>query len=132
MQLADPCICSKHMLELHNEGTCLWCGHGPAVAVPEMAYARIMRAAAFPAPAPEPPGRRLASVTPLWSEDDCIGAARRWQQQHGRMPTATDWQQPKHPGEERPSYGVVRKVFGGWRAFMRSIADIPRDEAVAA
>lgn len=42
---APNCICGKHLLELFNEGTCLWCGHGQATSIHTI---RDKRLAALP------------------------------------------------------------------------------------
>lgn len=131
MRQAKPCICGKRMLELANEGTCLWCGYGEARVVVELAYGRNMDevpapATAFSALAGGRPRRGLE-----WTEDRCVEAAREWERVHGELPSMADWRRAKRPGERRPSYATVQQTFGGWRGFMNAIADVPR-EALAA
>ncbi len=131
--MAMQCICGKHMLQLANAGTCLWCGHGDAHAIVELAYERNMRAAAEPAPLLA--AALAATVVELrarWTAAECITAARDWELMHGALPRSRDWCRAKQPGETRPSYVTVQSIFGGWHAFMAAIADVPREQALAA
>jgi hypothetical protein len=132
---ARGCICGKHMLQAINEGTCVWCGYGSPRAVPELAYGRNMEAA--PALTLAPAAARVRAVPPRrgrpveWTEERCVEAARDWERMHGNLPRSVDWQEAREPGEHRPTYATVKRIFGGWPGFMRAIADVPR-QALAA
>lgn len=130
---AAGCICGKRMLEAMNEGTCLWCGRGSCRAVTEYAYQRNMQDNASRLSAPTTATARLfamRSLRPRWTEDGCVLAYRRWEATHHRPPRPYDWQQPLSEGDPaRPSYGTVRKLFGGWPGFLQYVAEIPREQA---
>lgn len=129
---ATGCICGKHMLVAINEGTCLWCGRGTVRAVLEHAY----RLSMIENHAPVPAARlialpaRPAAAWAEWDEDRCVAAYRRWQASTGRAPSSQSWQRPLVDGEpDRPSYSVIRRLFGGWAGFLHYIAEVPREQA---
>lgn len=131
----SKCKCNKHMIQLANEGTCLWCGHGNADLVSEHAFRLNMAAsttAKFDARIVSNQSKSngyRGGCSAVWSEDDCIKAAREWEENYGSLPKSYDWTQHKN-GFNRPSYQTIRKVFGGWRGFMRAIAEVPKDQAI--
>lgn len=130
--LRSGCICGKHMMQFENGGTCLWCGHGNAYRQLELAYEKATKLNTSPAfDGRVVPLRQRHYAT--WSEDECVEAYWRWHEAMGRVPTSADWQKPRAPGEpKRPSYQAIYNRFGGWVAFKHYIAEIPREEAVAA
>jgi hypothetical protein len=128
------CLCGKRMMEDFNEGTCVWCGHGLAREVIELAYARNMAGnvpvlglrVASAADARVVPIRRARSHS--WDEDGCAMVALRIQAETGRFPSSTQWQRARTRGEHRPTYRDVHALFGGWQAFKDYCADIPREQ----
>jgi hypothetical protein len=141
---APDCICGKRMLQAANEGTCLWCGYGPAKVVVEFAYNRNMEGNVVSAVAPPPievreerlrVGRPLVPISAArrwtWDLDDCARAAQAEEARTGHFPRAADWQKAKGRGEHRPSYGTVIERAGSWSAFKRYCADIPRESVAA-
>lgn len=123
---ANGCKCGKRMLEVVNEGTCLWCGHGAARPVREQAYRLTMQ----DNDGPHPAAARETFVVRLWDEDACVAAYRRWTSARGRPPSSDDWSVPLVDGEpDRPSYSTIFKRFGGWRGFLRYVAEVPREQA---
>lgn len=129
------CLCGKHMIELANEGTCLWCGHGRARDIAEIAYRRLAEQNVSPIFTSRPPDVRVVALraarSHIWDEDACALAALAEEKRTGRFPRASDWQKAQIHGEHRPSYQTIHNRFGGWKAFKLYCADIPR-EAVAA
>lgn len=128
---ATGCICGRHLLEDLNEGTCLLCGHGDADVIVELAYRHTMQERMSVATIPPPTPTGLAAVVAGWDEDDCIQAACAWRDEHGYLPFSSDWQAPRRPGEHRPSYNTVHRLFGTWPAFIAATAQRQR-QAVAA
>lgn len=124
------CICGKHMIQLANAGTCLWCGHGNAVKPLELAYdkaTKLNTSAPLDGRVLVLPKRKGA-----WDEDGCVTAYRRWEAANGRVPHAIDWQRAIASGEvKRPSYGTIYKLFGGWTGFLQYIAEVPREQVAA-
>jgi hypothetical protein len=130
------CICGAHMLEKENGGTCLKCGHGFPTNILEHAYRLLSRNNVGPRVAQV--GRMDARVVPItrarshrWTEETCAAAYRRWEADHGRPPALVDWQASAN-GEDRPCYSTVWSLFGGWKAFLRYIAEVPREESAVA
>lgn len=144
------CICGKRMLMRANDGTCLWCGHGKAVLVTEFAYELNMRGNQAPmldarvVPSSNGNGqltpwqrRRLQQSGPgtlpctsEWPEDECIIAARRWENEYGRLPMVKDWQH-QNGGPPHPTYAQIHRRFGGWRGFLKAVAEVPREQVAA-
>lgn len=129
--LAELCICDKHMLEYANEGTCLWCGHGIPVKIHDHAYRLNMVENAAPRWKADTivPLRRARSHS--WDQDSCAAAALAEQERKGRFPNSYHWQAPLLPGEHRPSYAIVRNLFGGWPQFKAYCARVPRQGKAA-
>ena len=114
------------MLLADNENTCAWCGHGDATPVTELAYRRNMELLSSP-----PTRGDLLQFPRKLTEEQCVTAARAWERSHGELPSSREWQERLRPGETRPSYATVRRLFGGWQGFMNAIADVPREALVA-
>jgi hypothetical protein len=144
---ASDCICGRHLLQELNEGTCLLCGHGLVRSIREHAYRRNLEHNRAPAlsttgmprfdlavaravATPNNGGRWGARSVRVWDAGGCVEAARRWEAERGHLPTSGEWQAPLD-GVERPTYTTVHRMFGGWRAFLREIADVPRERAAA-
>lgn len=125
--IASGCLCGKRMIMEANDGTCLWCGHGRARLVVEHAYRLNLEQNTGLRPRYTTPPKPRLTARVKWDDMACIEAYRRWEAEKGSPPNAIDWQQPMN-GFKRPSYGTVYKVFGGWRAFRRAVAEVPRDE----
>jgi hypothetical protein len=133
------CICGAHMIEDANEGTCLKCGHGIPRITREHAYMRNMIDDSTPLDQPLATSRAVEdhrrgprTKAPIWDEDKCVVAYRDWEQAFGRPPCSTDWAKPVEPNIHRPAYVTIQKLFGGWDAFRQYVADIPRDQVMAA
>lgn len=142
--MATDCICGKHLLQVENENVCVWCGHGLVHAIREHAYRRNM-VAVDPAldrlQFAEDGARRMregrqrggdsARFRRAWNAEDCVRAAREWEQLYGRLPACTDWATAHGDRVEHPTYQTILNRFGGWPAFMREIADVPRERIAA-
>lgn len=124
---ASGCICGK---DVRHEGTCVFCGHGiPQSVVIDRAYGLLAAQAPVALDARVVPLRRARSHQ--WDEDSCVAAYRAWEREHGHPPTSKDWQLKLEPGEHRPSYQRVWRLFGGWKAFTKYVAQVPRDQVAA-
>lgn len=134
---ADYCVCGKHMLEYANEGTCVWCGHGAATAVAEHAYRRNMEHNGSVLGLRTSAGvdARVVAISRArshdWDEDSAARAALAEEARTGRFPSSGRWQEARARDEHRPTYKDIQRLFGGWPAFRRYCADIPRERIAA-
>lgn len=57
-----------------------------------------------------------------WTQDRIITSMRRWEREHGKLPSNTDW---TNAGSYWPSQSTVFRMFPSWRAAIAAAAKKP-------
>jgi hypothetical protein len=60
-----------------------------------------------------------------WTRETCLQAGREWYQLTGYAPRSEQWGAARGSFRRFPPKGTIRKLFGGWRAFINEL-DLPR------
>lgn len=70
--------------------------------------------------APRPMNAPDGELVRAWTREEVVAAIRQWRSEHGRLPTAYDWQ-AGDPGGTRPSSRTVARLFGSWPRAMMAV-----------